>query len=203
MELAISISLHVSFSPDFPGVKRNCYVRSVIATVPAVPADAVSGTTWRESQGCGLGVAEPATIASTPGQLPSGMSGMCTAGCAATWTCSAFRASMVWDCSPWCIDCFECPLIGVLRAGIASSHFRSTAALYRRNSLWSQGWSLIPSRTSIVFNSITHEKPKVDFRHVKRMIAKGDGVRLITAVLLAGQMMTPDKFLVAESCPRQ
>jgi hypothetical protein len=35
------------------------------------------------------------------------------------------------------------------------------------------------------------------------MIAKGDGVRLITAVLLAGQMMTPDKIFVAESCPRQ
>jgi len=35
------------------------------------------------------------------------------------------------------------------------------------------------------------------------MITKGDGVRLITAVLLAGQMMTPDKFFVAESCPRQ
>jgi hypothetical protein len=33
------------------------------------------------------------------------------------------------------------------------------------------------------------------------MITKGDGVRLITAVLLAGQMMTPDKILVAESCP--
>ncbi len=33
------------------------------------------------------------------------------------------------------------------------------------------------------------------------MITEGDGVRLITAVLFAGQMMTPDKFLVAESCP--
>jgi hypothetical protein len=33
------------------------------------------------------------------------------------------------------------------------------------------------------------------------MITEGDGVRLITAVLFAGQMMTPDKFFVAESCP--
>lgn len=35
----------------------------------------------------------------------------------------------------------------------------------------------------------------------QRMITTGDGVRLATAVLLAGQMMTPDRFLVAESCP--
>jgi hypothetical protein len=35
------------------------------------------------------------------------------------------------------------------------------------------------------------------------MIIEGDGVRRITAVLLAGQMMTPDKILVAEPCPRQ
>jgi hypothetical protein len=63
--------------------------------------------------------------------------------------------------------------------------------------------SLSPSLTSIVFTSGTQGDPKVDFHHTKRMITKGDGVRLITAVLLAGQMMTPDKFLVAESCPRR
>jgi hypothetical protein len=44
-------------------------------------------------------------------------------------------------------------------------------------------------------------KPAIDFLYFKRMITEGDGVRLITAVLFAGQMMTPDKFLVAESCP--
>jgi hypothetical protein len=47
----------------------------------------------------------------------------------------------------------------------------------------------------------TFGKLTIDFHSIKRMIAIGDGVRLITAVLLAGQMMTPDKFLVAESCP--
>ena len=180
-----------------------CCVRSVIATVPAVLAGAVSKTIWREWQGCGRGVAGPATLAFTPGRLPSDMSGTCTVGCAATWTCSAFRASMGWDCSPWCFDCFACPRIVALRAGIAFSPFKFTAGSYQHSNPWSQGRSLIPSRTSIVFTSITYEKPKVDFHHAKRMITKGDGVRLITAVLLAGQMMTPDKFLVAESSPRQ
>jgi hypothetical protein len=33
------------------------------------------------------------------------------------------------------------------------------------------------------------------------MIGTGDGVRPITAVLFAGQMMTPGKVLAAESCP--
>jgi hypothetical protein len=47
----------------------------------------------------------------------------------------------------------------------------------------------------------TFGKPAIDFHSFKRMITKGEGVRLITAVLSVGQMMTPDKFLVAESCP--
>src|ERR1700746_2554553 len=87
MELAISISPHVSFSPDFPGVKRICYARSVKATVPAVPVDAVSRITLWEWLGCVLGAAVRVTRGFTPGPLPSDISGMCIADCAATWTC--------------------------------------------------------------------------------------------------------------------
>ena len=203
MELAIAISLHVSFSADFPGVKRICYVRSVIATVPAVPADAVSRITWREWQGCAPGAAGFATRAFTPGRLPSDISGTCTADCAAIWICSAFRANMEWACSPGCFGCFAFPRTAAPRAGIDFSRFRFTAALYPPSNPWNPERSLNPSRTSADFNSGTQGKPKVDFRHAKRMITKGDGVRLITAVLVAGQMMTPDKFLVAEPCPRQ
>jgi hypothetical protein len=203
MELAIAISLHVSFLPDFPGVKRICYVRSVIATVPAVPAGEASRTTWREWQGCAPGAAEFVTRVFSPGRLPSDICGTCTVECAATWTCSAFRASMEWACSPGCFACFAFLRIAVPRAGIAFSHFRFTAASYPSSNRWNPGRSLTPSHTSADFNSGTYRKPKVDFHHAKRMITKGDGVRLITAVLLAGQMMTPDKFLVAEPCPRQ
>jgi hypothetical protein len=110
---------------------------------------------------------------------------------------------MGWACWPGCFACFEFLRIAVARAGIAFSHFGFTAALSPRSNPWNRGRSLIPSRTSIVFLSGTHRKPKIDFHHAKCMILKGDGVRLITAVLLAGQMMTPDKFLVAESCPRR
>jgi hypothetical protein len=102
-----------------------------------------------------------------------------------------------------CIACSALPRIAALRAAIASSHFGFTTASFPRSNRLNQGRSLIPSRTSLVFPSGTERKPKVDFRRAKRIIAKGDGVRLTTAVLLAGQMMTPDKILVAESCPRQ
>jgi hypothetical protein len=105
--------------------------------------------------------------------------------------------------SEGCIACFALPRIAALRAAIASSHFGFTTASYPCGKHLNQGLSLIPSRTSVVFPSGAERKPKVDFQHAKRMITKGDGVRLITAVLLAGQMMTPDKILVAESCPRQ
>ena len=203
MELARAISLHVSFLPDFSGVKKICYVRSALATVPAVPADAVSRTTWREWQGCAPGAAESVTRVFTPGRHPSAMSGTCIVGCAATWTCSAFRASMEWACSPGSFACFAYLRIAVPRAGIAFSHFIFTAASYPSSNPWNPGRSLTPSRTNADFNSGTSRKPKVDFHHAERMITKGDGVRLLTAVLLAGQMMTPDKFLVAESCPRQ
>jgi hypothetical protein len=131
------------------------------------------------------------------------MSGMCIAECAATWTCSAFRASMGWACSPGYIACFAFPRIAVPRAGIGFSHSGFTAALSPRSIPWNQGQSPIPSRTSVIFPSETCRKPRVDFHRAERMITKGDGVRPITAVLLAGQMMTPDKFLVAESCRRQ
>jgi hypothetical protein len=187
----------------FLGVKRICYVRSVIATVPVVPEGVVSRTTWREWQGCAPGGAGPATRAFSPGRLPSDMSGTCIAECAAIWTCSVFRANMGWACSPGCFACFAFLLIAVPRAGIAFSHFGFTAASYPRSIPWNQGRSLIPSRTSVAFPSGAYRKPKVDFHYAERMITKGDGVRLLTAVLLAGQMMTPDKFLVAESCPRQ
>ena len=102
-----------------------------------------------------------------------------------------------------CIAYFALPRIDALRAAIASSHFEFTTASYPRGNHLNQGRSLIPFRTSVVFPFGTERKLKVDFPHAKRMITKGDGVRLLTAVLLAGQMMTPDKFLVAESCPRQ
>ena len=150
MELAIAISLHVFFSLDFPGVKRICYVRSVIATVPAVPEGEVSGTTWREWQGCVPGGAGPATRAFTPGRPPSDMSGTCIAECAATWTCSAFRASMGWACSLGCIACFAFPRIAVPRAGTAFSHFGFTAESSPRSIPWNHGQSLIPSPTSVV-----------------------------------------------------
>ncbi len=202
MELAIAISLHVFFG-KLPGGKKICCVRSVIATVPAVPADGVSRTTWREWLGCAPGAAGPATRAFTPGRLPSDMSGTCIAECAATWTCRAFQANMGWARSPGCFACFVLLPIAAPCAAIAFSHFGFTAASYLRSNPWNQGSSLIPSRTSVVFPSGTCRKPKVDFHRAKRMITKGDGVRLITAVLLAGQMMTPDKILVAESCPRQ
>ena len=203
MELAIGISLHVFFLPYFPGVKRICCVRSVIATVPAVPADEVSMIIWREEQGCAPGVAEFAIPVFTPGPLPSDMSGMCTAVCAATWMCSAFRANTGWECSRGFFACFVFPRIVARPAGIAFSLFKCTAALCPLSNPSNKGRSHTPSRTDVVFDSITGQKPKVDFHPAKRMITKGDGVRLITAVLLAGQMMTPDKFLVAESCPRQ
>jgi hypothetical protein len=110
---------------------------------------------------------------------------------------------MGWACWPGCFACFVFLRIAVARAGIVFSHFGYTAALSPRSNPWNQGRSLIPSRTSIVLPSGTDRKPKIDFYPAKCMILKGDGVRLITAVLLAGQMMTPDKFLVAESCPRR
>jgi hypothetical protein len=203
MELAISIRLHVSFFADFPGVKKICYVRSAIATVPAVPADGLSRTTWWEWQGCALGVAGPATRAFTPGRLPSDMSGTCIAECAATWTCSAFRANMEWGYSPGCSACFAFLRIVARRAGIAFSRCGFTAASYQRSIPWNRRRSPIPSRTNVVFPTGTWRGPRVDFQHTVRMIMDGDGVRLTTAVLLAGQMMTPDKFLVAESCRRQ
>jgi hypothetical protein len=188
---------------DFPGGRKICYVQSVIATVPAVPTDEAPRTTWREWRGCAPGVAETATRAFTPGRRPSAMSGTCIARSAATWICRAFRASTGLAFSDGCTGCFAPLRIAVPRAAIASSHFGFTIASYPRSNRWNQGQSLIPSRTSVVSRSGTELKPKVDFQRAKRMIAEGDGVRLITAVLLAGQMMTPDKIFVAESCPRQ
>jgi len=188
---------------DFPGVKKACSVRSVIATVPAVPAGALSRITWREWRGCARGAAGPATRAFTRGRPLSAMSGTCIAECAATWTCRAFRASTEWACSAGCFAFFARPHIDAPCAGIAFSHFEFTAASHPRSNPSSPGRNLIPSRTNLVFPSGTSRKPKVDFPRVESMITKGDGVRRITAVLLAGQMMTPDKFLVAESCPRQ
>jgi len=188
---------------DFPGVKTACSVRSVIATVPAVRAGALSRITWREWQGCAPGAAGPATRAFMPGRPLSAMSGTCIADCAATWTCRVFRASTGWACSAGCFDCFARPRIAAPCAGIAFSPFGFTAASYPRSNPWNPVRSLIPSRTDLVFPSGTSRKAKVDFLRAESMITKGDGVRLITAVLLAGQMMTPDKFLVAESCPRQ
>jgi len=148
MELAIAISLHVSFSPDFPGVKRICYAPSVIATVPAVPAGAASRTTFWEWLGCAPGAAGLATRAFTPGRLPSDISSTCIANCAATWTCSAFQANMEWACSRGCIDCFASLPIAAPRAGIASSRFGCTAASFPRNTLWNQARNLILSCTS-------------------------------------------------------
>jgi len=155
---------------DFPGVKKICYVRSVIATVPAGPGEEVSRITSWGRQGYGPGVAEPVTRAFTPGRLPSGTSGTCIAECAATWTCSAFRASMGWACSPGCIACSVFLRIAVPRAGIAFSHFAFTAASYPRSNRWNRGRSLIPSRTSAVFASGTCRKPKVDFHQTKSII---------------------------------
>jgi hypothetical protein len=203
MELARAISLHVFFSLDFPGVKKICFVRSVTATVPAAPGEEVSRTTSWEWPGYGLGVAGLVTHAFSPGLPPSDIFGTCIAECAATWTCSAFRASMEWACSPGYIAFSAFPRIAAPPAGIAFSRFGFTAASYPRNNPWNPVRSLIPCRISLVFHSGTQREPRVDFHDAKRMIAGGDGVRLITAVLLAGQMMTPDKFLVAESCLRQ
>jgi hypothetical protein len=106
-------------------------------------------------------------------------------------------------CSAGSIDCFASPPIDAHLAGIGFSPFGFTAALFPHPTPWSQARNPIPFRTSVVFNYGTFRARNVDFQKAKRMMAKGDGVRLITAVLLAGQMMTPDKLLVAESCPRQ
>jgi len=106
-------------------------------------------------------------------------------------------------CSAGCIACFVHLRTAVPRAAIASSHFGFTAASFPRSNPWNQGRSLIPSRTSAVSQSGSERKPMGDFYNAKRIITAGDGVRLTTAVLLAGQMMTPDKFFVAESCPRR
>jgi hypothetical protein len=137
------------------------------------------------------------------GPLRSGMSGTCTAECAATWTCSAFRANMAWECLPGSIACFDFPRTAAPPAGTGFSHSGFTAALLPSNSPLNREWKLIPSRTSRV--SVHGMLPylAVDFSCVERIMARGDGVRRITAVPSAGQMMTPDKFLVAEPCPRQ
>lgn len=108
---------------------------------------------------------------------------------------------MEWACSAGCTACFALLRIAALLAGIAFSRFGFTAALYPRSSLWSRKRIRIPYPNSPVFSSTPFGKRKVDFHRVKRIITNGDGVRLTTAVLLAGQMMTPDKFLVAEPCP--
>lgn len=118
---------------DFPGVKIACFVRSVIATVPAVLAGVASRTTWREWPGCAPGAAAPATLAFTPGRRPLAMCGMCIAECAAIWICLAFRASTGWANSHGCSGCFGRPRIDVLCAGIASSHFGFTAASHLRS----------------------------------------------------------------------
>ena len=206
MELAISITLHVFFPPDFPGVKRICYARSVIATVPVVPDDVASKTTSWDLRGSVPGDARLANRDFLRGRLPSAMSPTFTAECAATWICSAFQASMGWVPWPGYFDCFAFPLIAALRAAIASSHSECTGGLFRPSNPWSPGRFLIRSRTSHVTLCRIVGERKIDFPPAKRMMTRGDGVRLITAVLFAGQMMTPDKFLfflVAESCPRQ
>src|SRR5450631_2913251 len=131
------------------------------------------------------------------------MCAMCIAGCAAIWMCSAFPANTVWECWPGYTACFALPPIVARLAAIAFSHFAFTAASYPPNSRWSQGLSREPFRTSAKLSSAKIRESIVDFHGGIRMIAKGDGVRLITAVHLAGQMMTPDKILVAEPCPRQ
>jgi hypothetical protein len=151
----MTISLHVFFSLDFPGVKKICFVRSVTATVPAGPGEEVSRITSWEWPGCGPGAAGPVTRASTPGRLLSDISGTCIAECAATWTCSAFRANMEWACSPGCIACSAFPRIAAPPAGIAFSLFAFTAALPPHSNPWNPGRSLIPSRTSLVFHSGT------------------------------------------------
>jgi len=149
------ISLHVFFSLDFPGVKKICFVRSVTATVPDGPGEEVSRTTSWEWPGCGPGVAGPVTLAFSPGLPPSDISVTCIAECAATWTCSAFRASMEWACSPGYIACSAFLRTAAPRAGIAFSRFEFIAALYPRSNPWNQARSLIPCPTSLVFHSGT------------------------------------------------
>jgi hypothetical protein len=136
-----------------PRGKEICCVRSVIATVPAAPADEVSTTTWREWQGCALGAAEPVIRVFSPGQLPSNMPGTCTAECAATWTCRASPANMGWACLRGCFACCGFPRIAVPRAAIASSHSGFTVVLFLRSKPWNRGRSPIPSCTSAVFPS--------------------------------------------------
>ena len=155
MELAMTISASRILFARLPRGEENCFVRSVIATVPAVPAGGVSRTTWWGWHGCAPGAAGLATRAFMPGRLPSDMSGTCIAECAATWTCSAFRASMGWACSPGCFVCFAFPRIAALPAGTAFSHFGFTAASCPRSTPWNPGRNLIPSRTSLVFHSGT------------------------------------------------
>ena len=62
------------------------------------------------------------------------------------------------------------------------------------------------NRIRRALGSIVPPQPEmwwIDFLWRWSYDVKGDGVRRITAVLFAGQMMTPDKDLVAGSCVRQ
>ncbi len=170
MELAISITLHVFFPPDFPGVKRICYARSVIATVPAVPDDVASKTTSWDLRGSVPGDARLANLDFSPGRLPSDTFPMCIAGCAATWICSAFRASMEWVRWLGCFDCSAFPHIAALHAGIASSHSERTGGLFPPSNPWSRGRFLIRFRTSHVTLCRIADERKIDFPSAKRMM---------------------------------
>jgi hypothetical protein len=110
---------------------------------------------------------------------------------------------MEWAYLPGCSVSYASLPIAARLAGIAFFPSVFTAALFPRSTPCNPARNLIPSRSSLVFNFGTAGKGMVDFPCLVRMMAHGDGVRLITAVLLAGQMMTPDKYIVAEPCPRQ
>jgi hypothetical protein len=110
---------------------------------------------------------------------------------------------MAWECFPGFTACFDFPRIAAPPAGTDFSHSGFTVALLPSNNPLNREWKLIPSRTSCVSVHGMLAYLAVDFFCAERMMARGDGVRRITAVPLAGQMMTPDKFLVAEPCPRQ
>ena len=118
-------------------------------------------------------------------------------------SCRVFRASTGSAISLGCCAGCVLPRTAAPCAEIGFSHFGFTGESCLRKIRWNPEWNHIPPRTSNWIPCRICGEAKIDIHPANRMIIDGDGVRLITAVLLAGQMMTPDKILVAEPCLRQ
>lgn len=123
------IAITYSEAQYFPREITDCFARPVRATALDVPAGVASRTTSSGPLYCAPGGAVPAICDFMRGRLPSATSRSCTAECAATWICSAFRASMARVCSPGYFACFVFPRIGARPAGTVFSPSESTGEL--------------------------------------------------------------------------